>query len=176
MFDEYGIIRANNATCSALSTHCKSRLEPIRRLVAMSESYHIKCKQEKPIDDFGIDRSKPDGKRIYCKVCRIPENVRWHKIRKPRRLHSTLTMYQLSFTRKDFEQLLLQQGGVCAICGEVETATKPGGVKRLCIDHDHNTKKVRGLLCTRCNSGLGWFRDDPTLLAKALEYLSSVEQ
>jgi len=60
----------------------------------------------------------------------------------------------------------------CEICGEVEThRTKWGGRKQLARDHSHQTNRQRGLLCARCNTGLGFFRDEPRLLANAIEYL-----
>lgn len=55
-----------------------------------------------------------------------------------------------------------RQGKVCAICG---------GVDRLCVDHDHATGEIRGVLCLNCNNGLGRFKDDPELLRKAIRYL-----
>jgi hypothetical protein len=60
---------------------------------------------------------------------------------------------------------------VCKICGKPETAINK---KYLCIDHDHGTLKVRGLLCDNCNKGLGCFKDDIEALKKAIEYLSVV--
>lgn len=59
--------------------------------------------------------------------------------------------------------LMEAQGGTCAICPRTDD---------LCVDHDHATGVVRGLLCRSCNSGLGQFRDDPVLLAKAIDYLT----
>jgi len=54
----------------------------------------------------------------------------------------------------DYERLLAQQGGRCAICG----ADKPSAKRQnFAVDHDHVTGQVRGLLCIRCNSHLGWF-------------------
>ncbi|MDQ4026745.1 MAG: endonuclease VII domain-containing protein [Actinomycetota bacterium] len=58
--------------------------------------------------------------------------------------------------------LALQQGGKCAIC-------KAGAAVH--IDHDHKTKRLRGILCFNCNRALGKFHDDPELLRRALAYL-----
>jgi len=64
--------------------------------------------------------------------------------------------------------MLSGQDGVCAICGE--TCSRGN---RLCVDHCHDSMAVRGLLCGKCNSGLGMFRDNPDLLRKAAEYLAA---
>ena len=61
-------------------------------------------------------------------------------------------------------------GGACAICERV-VAGKPPSRERLHVDHDHETGKIRGLLCGACNVSLGGFRDDPELLAAAIRYL-----
>jgi Recombination endonuclease VII len=64
------------------------------------------------------------------------------------------------------------QSGLCAICGEPERrSTLYSGPRHLCVDHDHKTGDVRGLLCGRCNTALGGFKDDAHLLANALAYL-----
>lgn len=65
----------------------------------------------------------------------------------------------------EYERLLEEQGGVCAICG------KPPRKERLAVDHDHVTKRVRGLLHRRCNAAIGMLHDDPRLLRAALAYL-----
>ena len=64
-------------------------------------------------------------------------------------------------------QLLDKQKGCCAICGlhELEHNGK------LHVDHNHETGKVRGLLCTRCNTALGKFKESPTILESAVKYL-----
>lgn len=71
-------------------------------------------------------------------------------------------------TPEYYEETLEAQGGGCAICG----ATEPGGKSEefFTIDHHHGNNLVRGLLCTRCNLGLGQFRDDPDLLRSAADY------
>jgi hypothetical protein len=65
-----------------------------------------------------------------------------------------------------------EQNGVCAICREPETKVLYGRTCKLAIDHDHTTGKVRGLVCSRCNSILGMAQDDAALLLNALGYLS----
>jgi len=62
-------------------------------------------------------------------------------------------------TAAAYAALLELQGGVCAICGRPETIvdTRRGIVRRLCVDHDHTTNRVRGLLCHRCNVNLGYW-------------------
>ena len=73
----------------------------------------------------------------------------------------------------DYEALSKAQGGRCAICGRKETIKNylNGNSRRLAIDHDHKTDKIRGLLCGKCNRGLGLFRDNIDFLQKAVRYL-----
>ena len=76
-------------------------------------------------------------------------------------------------TTKEYEERLLSQKGVCAICGNPETimdrrTNKP---RSLAVDHCHKTNKVRALLCMRCNQGIGNFQEDLQRLKQAVEYL-----
>lgn len=72
---------------------------------------------------------------------------------------------RFGITIKDYEDMLIKQEGKCAICGELPVK------RRHAVDHDHNTGKVRGLLCWRCNRTIGALNDDPVLIRKAAEYL-----
>lgn len=83
------------------------------------------------------------------------------------RRRSKIKSYGLS--PEQFEQMLAQQSGRCAICKTDKPTVKIGGSFR--IDHCHSTGKVRGLLCMKCNSGLGMFSDSPEVLIAAAEYL-----
>ena len=74
-------------------------------------------------------------------------------------------------TYLEYKYLLADQYHVCAICGNPETQKLHGRPKRLAIDHCHKTNRVRGLLCQRCNTGLGHFKDDLVLLNVATQYL-----
>lgn len=90
-------------------------------------------------------------------------NIEYMK-NKTRRLH-ILQNYNL--TLNDFDVLLNSQDNKCAICESKE----PKGKGNFHIDHDHQTGKVRGLLCHKCNTGIGLLNDDIALLNKALQYL-----
>ena len=76
----------------------------------------------------------------------------------------------------EYEGMLEQQGGVCAICGKPEAVknVSTGLVLALAVDHDHESGQVRGLLCNRCNVGLGFF-STAQLLEAALTYLRRCE-
>lgn len=110
-----------------------------------------------------------------CKVCGAVktaeefEEVR-NTGRAPTRRHTCRSCYALeraartyNVSIEEIEVLIRDQAGRCRICGQA---------RPLCIDHDHETGRVRGLLCQPCNHGVGNFRDDPALLAAAADYLA----
>jgi hypothetical protein len=76
-------------------------------------------------------------------------------------------------TVKEYNTMLAKQGGVCAICKEKESSISRWHSKtiRLAVDHNHTTGVVRGVLCNRCNRGIGYLNDDITILRAAIEYL-----
>jgi len=71
---------------------------------------------------------------------------------------------------EDYEKMLEKQNGTCAICGATQADARK---HRLHVDHCHDTGKVRGLLCSNCNMGLGKFQDDLQLLKNAVSYLEN---
>lgn len=73
-------------------------------------------------------------------------------------------------TIKQYDTMYEQQDGHCAICGK---ELIKGVVNGCCIDHCHETGKVRGLLCDSCNVGLGRFNDNPDTLIKASSYIKA---
>lgn len=93
-----------------------------------------------------------------------PEENRLYKLRK------------YGLTPAAFDSMLAGQGGACAICSEDITGTVYVAARDIHrtvahIDHCHKTGRVRGLLCTNCNTGIGKFKDDPTRLLQAARYL-----
>lgn len=77
-------------------------------------------------------------------------------------------MAAYGITVEQYDEMLVAQGGVCAIC---KTLPEADGRTPLQVDHDHSTGRIRGLLCSPCNTAIGSLRDDPQLLAAAMEYL-----
>ena len=79
-------------------------------------------------------------------------------------------MRNYGITIEEYDNMFAAQNGICAICG------KPQNGKRLFVDHNHETDKVRGLLCQNCNIALGHMGDDAQLLIKAIDYLMKDNQ
>jgi len=92
---------------------------------------------------------------------------RWENLDKNR--HYRIRKYGI--TKEDYDSLLDNQGGLCAICGKEETYTLAGKPRPLSIDHDHETGIVRGLLCNACNRAIGLMRNNPDIAMSAAEYL-----
>ena len=93
--------------------------------------------------------------------CRVRKRVLIHPDSDTQKLKDRLCVYGMSIQR--YRNLLVEQGGKCAICEQLADA--------FVVDHNHHTGRVRGLLCHRCNAGLGSFYDSSEMLERAVEYL-----
>ena len=130
-------------------------------------AYCSKCDSYKLNSDFTANKHTEAGRYMHCKKC-VRKNYDKHKA--DRVLKDKTRNYGIS--AKEYVELLEKQGHVCAICGEPETRIHKGSLASFSVDHDHETGKVRGLLCGTCNHGLGYFRDDVELMNNAIEYLN----
>lgn len=126
-----------------------------------------KCKTTKSLDAFTQKIS--GGYFKLCNPCR--KRAREYMQRKPRHLFITTPelsakrpLYVHGISQEQYDTMLEAQDHLCFIC-------RIDDGKRLHIDHCHNTGIIRGLLCTRCNQGIGCLRDSPDNLRKAIEYL-----
>ena len=137
------------------------------------------CRSELPLSEFGAHARMRDGLRKYCKRCASLRSIRWRDANADRVLDTRLRK-KFGITLKQYRQMLDEQGGVCAICGQPPSfvtgrpPTRAQGrqqVPNLVVDHDHATGKIRGLLCTPCNRGIGFLKDDPSVVRFALKYL-----
>lgn len=77
---------------------------------------------------------------------------------------------QYGITLEQYQEMLARQGGHCALCPST------GNGRWLCVDHDHESKRVRGLLCIQCNSALGKLGDSVAGLQRAIVYLTVVSE
>ncbi len=80
--------------------------------------------------------------------------------------------YRYGITVERYQEMLEAQGGVCAICGGEAGVGEAGKGERLSVDHDHDTGEVAGLTCSLCNTGIGYLRHDPEIVAAALAYVA----
>ena len=113
------------------------------------------------------------GGGSYCsRKCNPAYAKKFDKATRARR-HNLKANYGL--TTEEYDVMLENQGGVCAICGSKPRDILESRHARLHVDHDHETGKVRELLCSSCNRALGWFREDKFILRNAINYLSKHE-
>lgn len=87
-----------------------------------------------------------------------PENQFWYHIK-----------WKYKLSKEAYLEMFTAQNGCCAICFKVEQ-------EKLCVDHNHVTNKIRGLLCRGCNRHLGHFQDSITIVANAIDYIKKHAQ
>lgn len=143
---EGGRLRNGDVTCCGCSAARTVMSTPNNGTKTCSS-----CKELKPLSEFEKSPRNWAGVTKQCKKCRaVTKGGNW-------------LVWRYGITKDQFEKMKLSQDGRCAIC---LTPTK-----RLYVDHCHNTKRVRGLLCHGCNAGLGLFGENPTTMLRAIEYI-----
>lgn len=123
-------------------------------------------------------------KEYCCRKCKNKRSKEWnHKNQEKRKyimMNSRIKSLCVSqktdlekITPEFHQELLQKQNNCCAICKNPETYThqKTGEIRELCVDHCHESGKIRGLLCSRCNHVLGHFNDSVDLFKSAITYL-----
>ena len=108
------------------------------------------------------------GGRRFCKICRRASHRRHYKTNPQRAVlkNRKRTMRLYGLTIEKYDKILEKQNSVCSIC-----SGRCVSGKRLSVDHNHLTGAIRGLLCQKCNQGIGLFNDKPPLLIAAANYL-----
>ena len=136
------------------------------------------CAIEKPMDEFPKGRTYKDGIRPHCITCRREYEVESFHKHKHKRPYDYLAdkdkKLQRSFgiSYQEYLTMLEAQGGCCAICGTNDTGKR----KAFAVDHNHDTGRIRGLLCSNCNTGIGNLRDNVELLERAIDYLRNTNE
>jgi len=126
-----------------------------------------KCGKENPTSEYRKRSNK-------CRSCRNKYALDWGK-KNPEKLRGIILRSKLNgwnerrhgITPEEYNRMFIEQNGMCAICGVHQSKLN----KRLCIDHDHSTGKIRGLLCNHCNFVIGHAHDNPDILMSAIVYL-----
>ena len=102
-----------------------------------------------------------------CRKCAYEAKARFMDKKSPEYQRNAMLKTTYGITLEDYNQMLRDQDGLCAICRNPPSGKQPW----LHVDHDHETDQVRKLLCFSCNIGLGSFKDNPEFLEKAAGYL-----
>lgn len=130
-----------------------------------------RCHQDKPIDHFHRMGAYPNGKirrRGACNVCSAPELAKW-RVNNPEKQFAAQLKRHHGLSIESYNRMLFEQDSSCAICGGPHNPEIKRG--KLFVDHDHETGRIRGLLCIRCNTLIGHAHDSLAVLASAIEYL-----
>ena len=120
-----------------------------------------------------IDKYRENGKKWRKEN---PEKYKKAREAYKERYHEYKLQWKYKISKKDFNLLFESQNGVCAICGKPETRKQKGVLKRLSVDHDHETGEIRGLVCHRCNTLLGMAEDNIEILENAILYLEATSE
>jgi hypothetical protein len=137
--------------------------------VVMDSKWCPHCKTTKSTSDFYTRTVNGHiDLQGWCKECMAARHDRWDKEHpgRSRRLQRRAVLRQYGLSIHDYDVLCQRQGNRCAICRQE---------RPLVVDHDHQTGRVRGLLCDACNWALGHMEDDPERLRRAIDYLGSTE-
>ncbi len=151
--------------------------------------FHI-CKIHGELNNLDSYKN-PKGGHYSCLICRKISRKNtmerhpdkdWNQCRKSFYIRNTKLNISIKVHKNFYQEKFLLQNGKCAICNKPETmkaaqrknikemfnTEKP---KRLAVDHNHTTNKIRGLLCHKCNVALGSFQESIEILESAIEYL-----
>lgn len=131
-----------------------------------------KCKEWKEEIKFN-KRKERNGLRSECKICQSQNAKNYYIINKKslkifsskeKKSNENQRLNRIyNITMEDYNNMYNNQNGKCLICEE--------SFEKLCIDHDHKTGKVRGLLCRNCNGGIGLLKENIHIIKNSLNYL-----
>jgi hypothetical protein len=156
-------------------TWAQENPERYRAIVARTVEKNREQIRERKRQYYAENRERLIAKQRVCDLRRFEEKREYNRLyqvqyRDPQyhRAYKLKRLYGLSLA--EYERMLAEQGGVCAICGLDDTARTRNGTPRLRVDHNHLTGRIRGLLCHLCNTRVGTI-ESHEWLAKANAYL-----
>ena len=118
------------------------------------------------------EHPKAESKGHLCKPCATARTIKWQRDN-PERVKFKFLKFKYGIEKEEYLDKLSKQGGRCKICLDFEEDVdkRTGKVKSLSVDHNHETKQIRDLLCRRCNTSLGLLKEDPKIIQNMLNYL-----
>lgn len=131
----------------------------------MESKVCTRCGEIKPLEKFHKNKTVKSGRDCMCGACRIAKKVD-RRTYESRRRSKLRTLYKMEL--EDFEAMREKQNYCCAVCGKHESKNRGG---QLYIDHNHDTNKVRELLCNGCNRAIGFVQEDVNVLLSIIKYL-----
>lgn len=146
-------------------------LEEKKKLFERGAQTCSKCRVLKPLSEFTKDLSNWTGRSYWCKSCKNA-SIKEHRKKNPELFAESMRFSQAKIRygidKSEYLALLIAQDNKCGICrGDLNLD------KHTCIDHDHSTGEIRGVLCSSCNKGLGFFKDSIDLLEASISYLEN---
>ncbi len=146
----------------------------LNALKTKGKKYCPRCKKGKLFSKFGNNKNCKDGLTQYCIECNrelvnlIPAEKHRDRYKRDKlKSLDTILRWRFGISLEEYNKRLKKQRYKCAICGKTD---KENG-KRLAVDHKHNTKIVRGLLCANCNAAIGFIQENPKIALGIHEYL-----
>lgn len=145
-----------------------------------------KCNKNKKRSEFFKRKSSKDGLNLWCKGCHVNNNNKWvkdnldHVNKKQKvsyyadldKIRNKELKHKFGITKSEYDIIHKSQDGKCKICNKPEsTLGRNGKMRPLAVDHDHLNDKIRGLLCARCNTGIGLLYEDISILESAIKYI-----
>jgi len=131
------------------------------------------CSLEQPLEEYHLNKLSAGGRKPVCKTCRnkiTREHRATHgRTETPEQRRKWQLKAKYGVSLEDYAVLANEQDNKCKICGAGHDKGQAGF---LVVDHCHTTGRVRGLLCSNCNSALGLFRDEEESLKNAIRYLA----
>ena len=129
------------------------------------------CKKFLPHDKFPKRNNRNNGRQSKCVKC-VTKSNKIRKLKYPDTGRDSHYKRYYNITLDEYNEILKSQNKSCAICGINESDISTGRKTKLCVDHCHSTGRIRGILCDKCNRGIGLLQDDPKIISNALSYLN----
>lgn len=121
-----------------------------------------KCYNVKEVSEFYLKKCKNNRQNRFHHICK-----KCHNIRPDGYITNYIRKLKFNISKEEYDLILKSQNNCCAICNKNRELFK----RDFAIDHCHKSNKIRGLLCTRCNIGIGMLQEDLSIMDSAIKYI-----